>query len=59
VIHVYVAPIPTMLPSPAAGSSRAVANWVAVRGFGTKVAGLGGLPGFAERYRTSSKLSGS
>ncbi len=28
----------------------------AVRGFGTKVAALGGLPGFAERYWASSKL---
>jgi LmbE family N-acetylglucosaminyl deacetylase len=28
----------------------------AVRGFGTKVASLGGLPGFAERYWASSKL---
>jgi LmbE family N-acetylglucosaminyl deacetylase len=28
----------------------------AVRGFGTKVAGLGGLGGFAERYWASSKL---
>jgi len=28
----------------------------AVRGFGTKVASLGGLPGFAERYWASSRL---
>jgi hypothetical protein len=28
----------------------------AVRGFGTKVASLGGLPGFVERYWASSKL---
>jgi LmbE family N-acetylglucosaminyl deacetylase len=28
----------------------------AVRGFGTKVAALGGLPGFAERYWATSKL---
>jgi LmbE family N-acetylglucosaminyl deacetylase len=28
----------------------------AVRGFGTKVASLGGLPGFAERYWATSKL---
>jgi hypothetical protein len=28
----------------------------AVRGFGTKVAALGGLPGFAGRYWASSKL---
>jgi hypothetical protein len=28
----------------------------AVRGYGTKVASLGGVPGFAERYWASSRL---
>jgi LmbE family N-acetylglucosaminyl deacetylase len=36
------------------GSTAAMGD--AVRGFGTKVASLGGLPGFAERYWASSRL---
>jgi len=36
------------------GSAEAMGD--AVRGFGTKVAGLGGRPGFAERYWATSKL---
>jgi len=57
--HVVVARIPTTSPSRAAGSSPAGANWAAVRGFGTKVASLGGLPGFSEQYWASSKLCGA